>query len=314
MIGKSILHYKILQKLGEGGMGVVYKAEDTKLERTVAIKLLPRHIVANSEERQRFKIEAKAAATLNNPNIATILAIETTEDDLFIVMEYLTGQNLKEAISTELGKAQHLDKILRYATQIAEAIETAHERGVVHGNIKSSKIMITQKGQAKIMDFGLARLRGGSDMIKQGVTLGTTAYMSPEQAKGETTDRRTDIWAFGVALYEMLTGSLPFKGEYEPAVVNAILHDKPKPITAFRPDTPQTLVEVTSRALAKDPNARYQQMGDMLADLLAVRINVGATSFGNHAASRKRSKWLIVLAVAGGTLVCLVLAMVFMRC
>ncbi|MCG8606796.1 serine/threonine-protein kinase, partial [bacterium] len=312
-VGKEILHYRILEQIGQGGMGVVYKAEDTKLKREVAIKFLPRQIAANQEERKRFEIEAQAAAALNNPNIATIHAIEVTEDDLFIVMEYLHGRNLKEVISSEGGQATSLDQILSYATQIAEGIETAHERGVVHRDIKSSNIMIIEKGQAKIMDFGLAKVRDGSDLTKKGVTLGTTAYMSPEQAQGESTDHLTDIWSFGVVLYEMLTGDLPFKGEYDQAVIYSILHEPPEPLAAACPDLPQKLVEIVNRALAKEPKARYKQMGDMLADLLAVRKDLNATQVARQPSLLKKSRWPIFLSGAALVGVLLVLAQLFMR-
>ncbi|MCI0692030.1 serine/threonine protein kinase [candidate division KSB1 bacterium] len=214
MIDKTILHYKIIAKLGEGGMGVVYKAEDTKLERVVAIKFLPHHIAANAEERERFKIEAKAAAALNHPNSATIYAIEEVDDQMFIVMEYIDGKELREIIKSEIPNPQ---SAIEYATQIAEGLKAAHAKGVTHRGIKSSNIMVTESGQVKIMDFGLAKIAGGAQLTKDHSTLGTAAYMSPEQARGEPVDHRTDIWAFGVVLYEMLTGQLPFRGEYEQA-------------------------------------------------------------------------------------------------
>ena len=201
MIGKTILHYKIIEELGRGGMGVVCKAEDIKLKRNVAIKFLPKHIAADSEERERFKIEAQAAAALNHPNIATIHAIEEFDDEMFIVMEYIDGQELKNIIKSEIPNPK---SAIDYATQIAEGLQAAHKKGIVHRDIKSSNIMITEDGKIKIMDFGLAKVRGGPQVTKVGTTVGTVAYMSPEQARGEAVDHHTDIWSFGVVLYELL--------------------------------------------------------------------------------------------------------------
>ena len=198
MIGKTILHYKIIEKLGEGGMGVVYIAEDTKLERKVAIKFLPRHIAGNSDECKRFEIEAKAAAALNHANISHIYAIEEVDEEIFIVMEYIGGEELKEKISN--GPIE-LDEAIDIAIQIAEGLQAAHEKSIVHRDIKSSNIMISKDGKIKIMDFGLAKIRGGVQLTKEHSTLGTVAYMSPEQARGEYVDHRSDIWSFGVVFF-----------------------------------------------------------------------------------------------------------------
>jgi eukaryotic-like serine/threonine-protein kinase len=274
MIGKTILHYKILEKLGEGGMGVVYKAEDTKLDRTVAIKFLPRSVAANPEERERFVIEAKAAAALNHPNIATIHYIEEADDEMFIVMEYIDGQELKDIVGAHRNVPLPVDDVSNYATQIAGGLQAAHEKGIVHRDIKSSNIMITSKNQVKIMDFGLAKVRGGTLVTKAGTTLGTAAYMSPEQARGDEVDHRSDIWSFGVVLYEMLTGKLPFSGDYEAAVAYSILNESPKPIDEARPEIPKEFQSVVAIALQKNPKERYQQIQDLLTDLK----NVGTAS------------------------------------
>jgi non-specific serine/threonine protein kinase len=206
MINQTILHYKITEKLGEGGMGVVYKAEDTKLERDVAIKFLPRQIAASDEERKRFKIEAQAAAALNHPNIATIYAIEEHNDEIFIVMEFIDGQELQKAVFSDQFS---VNRIIEIATQIAAGLQAAHAKGVTHRDIKSSNIMVIPNesgARVKIMDFGLAKIGGGAHLTQDHSTLGTAAYMSPEQTRREIVDQRTDIWAFGVVLYEMLTG------------------------------------------------------------------------------------------------------------
>ena len=299
MIGKTILHYKILEKLGEGGMGVVYKAEDTKLKRDVAIKFLPRQITASDEERERFKIEAQAAAALNHPNIATIHAIEEVDDEMFIVMEYIEGRELREIVQSEIP---NLQSAIDYANQIASGLQAAHEKDVTHRDIKSANIMITDKGQAKIMDFGLAKVRGGVQLTQVGTTLGTAAYMSPEQAQGMETDHRTDIWAFGVVLYEMLTGKMPFSGDYEQAVTYAILNEEPEPLKSLRNDLPDELQEIVERALEKEPDKRYQSAGELLHELKKLRQPEGsilakATDFKSFLLLFKNRRFLSIAVV-----------------
>ena len=277
MIGKTILHYKILDKLGEGGMGIVYKAEDTKLKRQVAIKFLPKHIAANAEERQRFEIEAQAAAALNQSNIAHIYAIEETDDEIFIVMEFIDGIELKEKINPPMSPLStvatksglQIDEAINIANQIAEGLGAAHKKGIVHRDIKSSNIMITNDNKVKIMDFGLAKIKGGVQVTKIGTTIGTIVYMSPEQARGEEVDLRTDIWSFGVILYEILTGQLPFKGEYDQAVIYSILNEDPKSIKEFRGNIPAPLAHIVERTLKKNPNERYQTTKDLIGELQA---------------------------------------------
>jgi len=268
MIGKTILHYKILEKLGEGGMGVVYKAEDSKLKREVAIKFLPHHISANKEECQRFEIEAQAAAALNHPNIATIHAIEEYDNQFFIVMEYLEGSELKEKISK--GKLS-LDESLDIIEQIAKGLQAAHQKGIIHRDIKSSNIMITQTGTVKVMDFGLAKVRGTSQITKFGTTLGTTAYMSPEQSRGEHVDHRTDIWSLGVIMYEMLAGRMPFKGDFEQAVIYSILNEDPESIVSIKDGIPIKLEQIVRKSLIKDPDNRYQSMDEIIKDLKEIK-------------------------------------------
>jgi Tol biopolymer transport system component/tRNA A-37 threonylcarbamoyl transferase component Bud32 len=268
MIGKTISHYKILEKLGEGGMGVVYKAEDTKLKREVAIKFLPRHIAASEEDRERFKIEAQAAAALNHPNIATIYAIEEVDDEMFIVMEYIDGQELKQRIDSGPLK---VDEALNIAIQIADGLQAAHKKGVFHRDIKSTNIMLTENDRVKIMDFGLAKIKGQMRLTKTGTTVGTVAYMSPEQTKGEEVDHRTDIWSYGVVLYEMITGQLPFKGEYEQAIVYSILNEEPEPVTGLRTGVSMELERIVSKAIVKNPAERYQHADEMLVDLRSLK-------------------------------------------
>ncbi len=272
MIGKEILHYKILEKLGEGGMGVVYKAHDTKLDRPVAIKFLPKQLAADTGERKRFEIEAKAAAALNHPNITTIYAIEEVEDpqrglEIFIVMEYIDGQDIKKYIEAQGGAPISTHQILNIVVQIAEGLRAAHQRGIIHRDIKSANIMLTREGQVKIMDFGLAKLRGQTQLTKTGTTLGTVAYMSPEQGRGSKVDQRSDIWSLGIILYEMLTGQLPFQGDYEQAVLYSIMNEEPKSITDWRSDVPEELEQVVKKSLAKVTDDRYQQVDELLEDL-----------------------------------------------
>ena len=264
MVNKTVLHYKILEKLGEGGMGVVYKAEDTKLKREVAIKFLPHHISANKEEKQRFEIEAQAAAALNHPNIATIYAIEESGDEVFIAMEYINGIELKDKIS----KAKPtIEESINIIEQIAQGLGAAHQKGITHRDIKNSNIMITPTGQVKIMDFGLAKVRGVSNITKFGTTLGTTAYMSPEQARGEHVDQRTDIWSLGVIFYELLTGKFPFRGEFEQAIIYSILNEEPEAIAALDRNLPARLDNIVGKMLNKDLNNRYQNTDELLKDL-----------------------------------------------
>jgi len=264
MIGKTIAHYKILEKLGEGGMGVVYKAEDTKLKREVAIKFLPERVADDSSAYQRFKIEAQAAAALNHPNIATIYAIEEEDDKTFIVMEYVKGQSLKEKIDSG---ALEIDKALDIAIQITQGLAKAHEKGIIHRDIKPSNIIVSDDGIAKILDFGLAKIAEETIVTKEGTTLGTVAYMSPEQTRGEKVDHRTDIWSLGVVFYEMLTGQRPFHGEYETAVVYLILNVNPKPPRDLREDIPQEIERIILKALEKDRKVRYDSINELNKDL-----------------------------------------------
>jgi adenylate cyclase len=264
MIGSKILHYKIVEKLGEGGMGVVYKAEDSKLKRDVAIKFLPNYISKSKEERTRFQNEAQAAASLNHPNIATIHAIEEADGQIFIVMEYINGSELKDKVDE--GKLT-LESSLEIIEQIANGLSAAHQKGITHRDIKSSNIMLTKTGQVKIMDFGLAKVRGTSQITKIGTTIGTAAYMSPEQAQGEKADHRADIWAMGVIFYEMLTGQQPFKGEFEQAIIYSILNIEPEPVTLIKPGIPRSLEQITKKMLSKNKDDRYQDVNSFLSDL-----------------------------------------------
>jgi len=268
MIGKTISHYKILEKLGEGGMGIVYKAEDTQLKRMVALKFLPPELTRDPEAQERFIQEAQAAASLDHPNICTIYEVDDCEGQVFIAMTYIEGKSLKEKIEANL---QDLREVLEIAIQIAEGLQAAHEKGIVHRDIKSANIMVTTRGQAKIMDFGLAKFAGRTKVTKTGSTMGTVAYMSPEQTRGEEVDHRTDIWSFGAVLYEMVTGQVPFGAEYDQAVVYSILKEDPEPVGALRDHVPFKLGEIVQKSLEKEVGERYQSVAELLADLNEVR-------------------------------------------
>ena len=325
MIGKTILHYRITEKLGEGGMGVVYKAEDTKLERTVALKFLPTNTISGEKEKKRFKREAKAAAALNHPNICHIYAIDEADDQLFIAMEFIEGKSLAEIVggaSRSAGMPLPLDDAIDYATQIAAGLQAAHEKGIIHRDIKSANIMVTDKGVVKIMDFGLAKSGNRSMMTKEGTTLGTAAYMSPEQTRGEIVDRRSDIWSLGVVLYEMISGQLPFRGEYEQAMIYSILNEEPEPLTALRSGLPIVLDAIIAKTLAKDPAIRYQNMEELPADLKAIRLaSVSRSRISGQtiplgaapkiSASRTRLPWIV--AAIGSLLALAALTLLYLR-
>ena len=264
MIGKIISHYKILEKLGEGGMGVVYKAEDIKLDRIVALKFLPKHLLCDNEAKIRFEHEAKAASALDHPNIATIYAIDEAEGECFISMAYIEGNSLKELIKE---KTFTIEEVLNITIQIAEGLNAAHKKGIVHRDIKSDNIMLTHEKLVKIMDFGLAKLKGATKLTTTGSTLGTLAYMSTEQAQGIEVDERSDIFSFGVVLYEMITGQLPFKGEHEAAIIYSIINETPEPLTRYKANVPERLQRIVDKTLEKDRNIRYQSAAEVIADL-----------------------------------------------
>jgi len=269
MIGKTVSHYMIHEKIGEGGMGVVYKAVDTKLNRIVALKFLPPELTRDPEAKTRFIREAQAASSLDHPNICTIHEIDETDDGrMFIVMAYYAGQTLKEKIS---HGPLNLEEAIHIASEIAQGLMKAHERGIVHRDIKPANVLITQDGVAKIVDFGLAKLRGQTKLTKEDTTLGTVSYMSPEQGRGEKVDHRTDIWSLGVILYEMITGRLPFRGDYEQAVIYAVLNEEPEPVTGLRTGVPMDLERIVTKALAKNPGDRYQHIDELLVDLKSLQ-------------------------------------------
>jgi len=318
MIGKTISHYKIVEKLGEGGMGVVYKAQDQKLDRFVALKFLPSQFGADEEQKARFIQEAKAASSIDHPNIASVYEIDETDDgQFFIAMGYYEGETLKSKIQAgPLPIEQSLD----FAGQIAQGLAKAHEHGIVHRDLKPANVLITSHGVAKIIDFGLAKVSAGQQLTRSGTSVGTVAYMSPEQAQGEEVDVGTDIWSLGVIMYEMLSGRLPFAGQYEAAMIYSIVNEDPPSLLESRKDVPLDYVNIIEKAMKRNRRDRYQRMDDLIQDLTTLRRNLEAgtaTETSKQLASRlvktvlrKRRTPIIV---GSGALVVLVALFIFWR-
>ena len=262
MIGQTISHYTILEKLGEGGMGVVYKAQDTKLDRFVALTFLPPHLAASEQDKARFIQEARSASALNHPNVCTIHDIQEHEGQIFIVMEFIDGQTLQDKQSS-ITQKQAID----YGIQIADGLAAAHEKGIVHRDIKPENIMIRKDGIVQVMDFGLAKLAGNSRLTKMGSTVGTLGYMSPEQVQGQDSDHRSDIFSFGVLLYEMLVGRSPFNGAHESAILYEIVNVDVSPMSFIKPEIDVERDRIVLECMQKDPNERMQSIKQVAIDL-----------------------------------------------
>jgi serine/threonine protein kinase/Tfp pilus assembly protein PilF len=314
MVGETVAHYKIVEKISEGGMGIVYKAEDTKLKRTVALKFLPPNLTKHQSTRKHFISEAQTASALDHPNICTIHEInETEEGQLYICMAYYEGESLQDKIVGAHGNVPlHFDESIDIAIKIAQGLAVAHEKNIIHRDIKPANILLTERGEVKIVDFGLARLAG--EKVTESIsTRGTIAYMAPEVIRGSAGDQRSDIWSLGVLLFELLTGHLPFKGKYPEPIMYAIVNEEPEPLSTYRQDVPELLIKILDRLLQKNPAERYQHISDMLSDFEPLLKETGIVGIKTKSAItkrifRKKTYWISII-----TIIMIILLLIFSK-
>jgi serine/threonine protein kinase len=295
VIGQTILHYKITDKLGAGGMGEVYLAHDERLDRQVALKFLPAHVQSEATSRERFLREAQAASKLTHPNIVGLYYIEQVDDRDFIVMEYVRGRSLRDVIAE--GDIS-LEKALGWTREIAGALSAAHAQGIVHRDIKAENIIITDNGHAKVLDFGLAKVEGATQITDSTSTVGTLAYMSPEQTRGEEVDARADLFSLGVLFYELITGKQPFRGDHRAAILYAIINETPEPLARYKTDVSDDIQRIADKALRKKKETRYQSAAGMVADIDALVAPSSSVISAPVTPARSRPAWVRFTGIA----------------